>query len=486
MALRPSVVIQVKDAPPSRGLPTDTGKWFVAGLTERGPDDAAILLRSMADYDRVYGARVSYGVLYDSLETFFKEGGKEAYVGRVVGPAKTKATKTLNDRAGSPLPTLRVDAYGPGAWGANVTVEVQNGSVSNTYVLIFVYNGVEVERTPDLANPQAAVAWSAGSSYVRITDLGSATAAPNNNPAVLAASALVGGTDDRTNITDTQWLNALNLFVGGYGPGQVSAPGQTTSARYTQVQAHASANNRRALLDAADTATIATVTSAADAQRTNGRFSGLIWPWIKVPAIDLISTQRVVPPCALLAGLIARSDATMHPNTAAAGDNGVSRTTVALSQAAVTDTVRDQLNSKGVMVIREMYGGFRNYGFRSLADPINDPDWINFANSRLLMAIVAQANEIAEQFILKPIDGQRILTNQFGGELKGMLLDYWKQNALFGATSEEAFFVDVGDAVNTPTTMQNNELHADISLKMSPFAELVIITIVKLMITEEV
>jgi len=91
---RPGINITLKESPPSRGAPVDTGTWFIAGLTERGPHNATVLLSSMTDYERVYGQRVSYGQLYDALEVFFKEGGKRAYVGRVVGPAFVLATRT--------------------------------------------------------------------------------------------------------------------------------------------------------------------------------------------------------------------------------------------------------------------------------------------------------------------------------------------------------------------------------------------------------
>lgn len=486
MPNRPSIVITQKESPPARGAPTDVGTWFVAGLSEKGPDDAAILLLSLADYERVYGARVSYGFLYDSLELFFKEGGKRAYVGRVVGPAAVKATRTLNDRDASPDPTLRVDAYGKGTWGNNLSVQVTDGTVTNTYVLVIRLSGVIVEQSPDLANPTQGVAWGATSQYVRITDLASPTAPPSNNPAVLAASNLTGGLDDNGGITDTQWLTALNLFGKTLGPGQVSVPGRTTSGGYTQVQTHAATFNRVAVLDGADTATVATLTSAADAQRTNGRRSSFVVPWVKLPAPTPITAIRSVPPSAMMAGIIARNDVSLTPNDPAAGERGISRAAIDLSQPAWDDTQRDTLNGKGVIVIRSLYNTFRIYGYRSLADPINDPEWINFGNCRLYMGIASKADAIGESYIMRQLDGQFKVINEFGAELKAMLLDYYNQGALFGATPDEAFLVDVGPSINTPTTLANNELRAALAVKMSPFGELVTIEIVKLLITEAV
>lgn len=51
-------------------------------------------------------------------------------------------------------------------------------------------------------------------------------------------------------------------------------------------------------------------------------------------------------------------------------------------------------------------------------------------------------------------------------------------------SSAEAFIVDVGDSVNTPDTLANLELHADISLRMSPFAELILLSIFKVAVSQ--
>jgi hypothetical protein len=100
------------------------------------------------------------------------------------------------------------------------------------------------------------------------------------------------------------------------------------------------------------------------------------------------------------------------------------------------------------------------------------------------MAIVAQANAIAERYVFKQMDGRGVLIADFGGELSGMLVPFYEAGSLYGTTAQEAFSVNVGAQVNTPETIANGELHAVISLRMSPFAELVVIEIVKVATTE--
>jgi phage tail sheath protein FI len=476
--VRPGVNISLRTTPPTRSAPTDTGVWFVAGLADSGPV-VPTLVQNMSDFTRIFGPRVSYSVLYDALDTYFREGGASAYVARVVGPAAVTASRNLLD-AGAAI-ALSVTALGPGASGNNIKVGVRAGGAGGTFVL-FVQdvNNTEVETSPDLVDNNAAVLWAQGSAYIR-TALGVSL----NDPATVAASALTGGNDDKANIVDAQWLTALNALTSDLGPGQVSAPGRTTDVGHQQLVDHAGSHRRVALLDAPDTSTVATLTASAVGARTGSqKFAAMFWPWLIVPGIVSGST-RSVPPSALIAGLLARNDsAGIGTDQAAAGDAGVSSYTAALSQPGVSDTIRGQLNVACVNVIRQLYGAFRNYGWRSLVDPNAEPDWVNFGCGRLYVSISANAQNIAEGFVFDKIDGQGRTISSFNGALSGLLQTYYNNGDLYGASATEAFFVDTGSQVNTPTTISRHELHAVLNVKMSEFAEMVQIEIYKKAITE--
>jgi phage tail sheath protein FI len=243
--------------------------------------------------------------------------------------------------------------------------------------------------------------------------------------------------------------------------------------------------NRVALLDAADTATTGTLTTATAGLTSNGRRGAYFWPWLQVPGI-VAGTIRTVPPSAGVAGKIAANDAINGPNSPAAGDRGVFRWVMGLTQAGVADATRENLNLANVDVLVNRYGLNQVYGWRSLADPVADAEWINFGNCRLLMDIANRLNLSAQAFVFEQIDGRGETISAFGGQLSGELLPYWSSRQLYGVTPEEAFFVDVGPGVNTPQTIANLELHAVANVRMSPFAELVAIEIVKTAITEAV
>lgn len=479
MSVRPGVSITLRSTPPPRSAPTDTGVWYVVGITGAGPLTPT-LVRSLDDYVRIFGDRVAYGNLYDALDLYFHSGGERAYISRVVGPTPVYASKNLLD-ASSGI-SLVAKAIGPGSYGNSINVGVRAGVGSGTFVIFVVVNAVEVETSPDLLDTNAAVQWAATSNYIRLT-LGASAL----DPAVAAAAALSGGDDDRANITDTQWQAALDRFVADYGIGQISAPGMTSDTLHQKVLANAAATFRTAILDAPDTATSGTLLSSAAAARAgNERFGGMFAPWLEIPGI-VAGTLRPVSPSGHVAGNLARNDASgLGVGQPAAGDQGESSYASELSQPAWAESTRQSLNDGGVNVIIDRFGAIRTYGWRSLVSPVADPDWVDLGHSRLFMAIAGEAAAVGEGFLFREIDGQGKLISDFGAALTAMLMKFWQVGDIYGATAAEAFFVDVGSTVNTPESLAQNTLKAVLNVRMSPFSEFIPIEVVKTSITEAV
>lgn len=475
---RPGTVISLRDTAPPRSAPTNTAVWFVVGITEKGPI-VPTSVKSMTEYKALFGARVSTGILYDALDTFFHEGGAQAYISRVVGPAAVTATKNLVDNVAAVA--LTVNAKNPGAWGNALRIAVLAGDVGGNFKLQVstVADGI-LETSADLADTAAAVAWGANSAYVTVVQGASIL-----DPVVVAATALLTGSDDTPGIAEAHWKIALDKITKDYGPGQISYPGRTTTVGYADLLAHAIVNNRAALLDGADTSSSATLLTAVAGQRLNGRAGAFFAPWIVVPGYTP-GTTRTVPHSAFVAGLIARSDPARGANSPAAGSNGQAQWALGLSQAQWTDTVRESLNVAGVNVALLKYGGVREYGWRSLADPVIDLNWTNYGNWRLATQVIAQLDPILEEFLFDTIDGQGNLLSAFGGAIRAELIPFWTSGQLYGATPDAAFAVDVGTAVNTTATIAAGELHAVVSLKMSPFAEFIQLELVKKAISEVV
>ena len=487
MSPRPGVEVSSRAARSARGDDTQTGPWFVTGSAERGPVGTATRITSLQEYVDTYGDRVSYGQLYDSLDLAFAEGLAVAYVSRVGGSGQAKASRNLPDRAGSPINTLRIDALYFGTYGTRISVAVENGTPANTYTLIVLFDGVEVERFKDLANPAAAVAATATSKYVRAVDLASATAPPNNNPQVTAALALTGGADPHLTSVEADWTAALTAFTRDLGPGQVSAPGRTTTAAHQALIDHAKADNRTAYLDSVDQASLATLQAAAAALNaySGSEYAGLFGSWIVFPGLT-VGTTRVAPGSAFAAGLTARRDAASGVAAQApAGAQGVARYALDVRAPAggFTDAQFETLNAAGVNMARLFRTrGLRLYGFRSLS---LSEDWKLLSYHRERMSLVARAEVIADAYVFRTIDGKGQVFSDLNGELSALCLGDWP-DALHGKQPEDAFYVDTGPTVNTPATIAAGEIRAVIYARFAPFAELVKLDIVKTPLTASV
>ncbi len=485
----PGTIVNVATSANANNPPASTGVFFAIGQTARGAVGVATPVTSLAQYIALFGSRTANGAtqtLYDALDIFFQEGGSQAYVSRVSGSSAVTANHTLSDRAGSPLSTLKISALGPGTWGNSITVAIANGSVSNTFV-ITVTNGSITEVSPNLYNPTQAVSWAASySKTIRVTNLGSVTAAPNNNPAVISATSLTAGTDT-TSPADATWVAALTAFSVTLGPGQVAAPARTTATVWEALSNHAQANNRYPLLDGPNVSTAATI--VADSATVQGTVTdpsyGFMlagWPIYSGPATGTATPPypRTVAPSAAVAALMARSDAvSANADVAAAGNNGMLRSAIGVSQTYSTAN-RGTLDAAGIGVIRLYRGQVQLYGYTSMALNIT---WSDVGNCRLRMQIVDAVRRIGDGFEFADIDAKGHLASAFGGQISAFLNSLWSATALFGTTPADAFTVNVGPSVNTPVTAQARELIAQVAVRMSPTADQVTINVTRYPVT---
>lgn len=96
---RPGVDVTTRAEPLPRTAPTDTGPWFIAGITGTDPGEPT-RVRSMTEYVARFGDRQGGPLMYDHAETYFREGGHQLWVS-----SGTDVVDALN---------LFTKAYGPG------------------------------------------------------------------------------------------------------------------------------------------------------------------------------------------------------------------------------------------------------------------------------------------------------------------------------------------------------------------------------------
>ena len=121
--LAPGVFIEeIERGPrPIEGVATSTAAFL--GETERGRTKPR-LVTSFNEYRRHFGSAFAEGKYMPyALSGFFDNGGRRAYVCRIVGANAAAATRTVGG--------LKIDAIGPGAWGDRVFVKLV-GSTTTT------------------------------------------------------------------------------------------------------------------------------------------------------------------------------------------------------------------------------------------------------------------------------------------------------------------------------------------------------------------
>lgn len=462
------------ESPGANASPFSTGNAFIVGLGDWGSSTSVATAHSQADVSAAIGPRSSTNsVLWDACDAFFREGGSTAFISRVVGPTPVKSTLVLKD--GSSVNAIQINAADAGNYGNAITVAVTNNSTSVTITLsdAATYGSYSILNltSPALNSLSAIASWLNGTGVVTA----SVESGSPGLPATIAATPLAGGSDDRTDVTVTQWETALGNFGYGLGPGQVIAPGQTNttlSGIWTALGQHASANNRVALANMDDNVSADTLISDLGNTFNNTGVGPIAFfaGDLAMPG-QLPLTTRYISPDAAVAGLIARADATGNPNLAAAGINyGYKYITGPKSIVSGVNATYNQsdlnaLNAVGINTNATKSQTFCNYGFASSIQPTVDQIMSQFNHERLRMALQADAEVLGEPFVFSELDGSGADVAAFNTALTARLKSYQTIGALWG------FTVDTSSAVNTPATLASGQLLAKVSIQMSPFAQ---------------
>jgi hypothetical protein len=368
------VTVTNQTAPPSRGTPTDTDTLFVGGVVDVGTTTVATKVRSILEFEAQYGPRdVANALLYDLVDSFFREGGRQAYIG---------------GRAGA-------------------------GTIANS----------------------------------------------------------------------------LALFPKSLGPGQVAdAHAAGGAATFGALLDHAQANNRFAVMDVATGDTTAAQLQAKGAlvPVQNVTYGMLVGPWLTIPAPSSVvgGAQRSVPASGVAAALIARSDALGNVNRAAAGRDFPLQ--YVLTTPTYTDAELDATLNAGANAFTNRYGVLQLYGFQTkLAQTTDTPFWqANCGRAR--MWLTAQAAEVGENYMFKPIDGKGHLQQALKTDLDAIAGQLYAVDGLYGNIAAEAYATNVGVTLNPEASVAQGILHAAMEVRLTPHAKTVNIDLVSVPVTGRV
>lgn len=468
-------------------------RFIVAGVCPQGPTDKAVTVRSIAEFAAIYGDRSTVGAtVFDQVQAYFGEGGTEAAVVRVVGPAAVASSLTVNDRAGTPQPTIKVSALSQGSWGDGLQVAISDGTSTGQVTLRVIKAGVTVETFADAQGPAGLAQATANSQYIRVTTLGSTTTDPSQaRPAVTAATNLSGGNDDRASITATTHLTALNALAPvSFGPGCVAIPGYDVSQVGAGLIAHAKATDRVAILATTRTADASAATSTAQNGLTDGEYAGVFWPWVVAPEG---SDTKVISPEGFVAGVRARAQSEVGVWQVPAGDRAAARfitgTVVPVDLALVNTLDAGRVN--GIMT---QNGRVALYNYRSVCLPAGDSQWKLLSSRDFVNSIIASIRTSLAPYIWSTVDGSGQALSAIEGAIVGVLQPLASQGGLYAVpdTVRDGVVVDDGDpgySVEVDATaaqLADNTVLANVGVRLSPFAAQIRVQITKSNLTAPV
>jgi len=477
--LRPGVFVE--EVPPGeqpiQAVGTSTGAFV--GIAEKGALDKPKLVTNWSQFVKDFGAHRRDSFLAHAVQGFFLNGGSRCFVVRVASATAAIASTVLQDRASPPEDTLRVQALNEGEWGNRLSLDTADGTKipATEFMLIVKLDGEVVETWDDLSlDPEAENYVEAvvndDSAYLQVTDLESATAEPDNRPAVQVGTPLVGGADGASDITDSDYVGNSADRSGLYAFDTVDeinnlcVPGVSTQ---TVVQAALDYCDGRGdcgfIVDSpegGDPISTKTFRELFDSSRGYYYFP-------RIKALDPLTKRvKVIPPSGHIAGVFARSDGERGVHKAPS--NEVVRGAVGLEHE-VTDGEQEILNPAGVNCIRVFRGrGIRIWGARTMS---SDRSLTHIHKRRFLMFVEESVSESTQWIVHEPSDER--LWGKIVRSVSAFLRRQWLEGALFGST--EAYYVKCDAETNPPEVRAAFQVITEIGVNIVETAEFVVFRI---------
>jgi uncharacterized protein len=483
---RPGVYVQETLNPiqPIAGASSNTVAALI-GAADRGPTTPT-LVTSWSQYVNLFGSwnTNASNALPLGVYMYFANGGNQAYILRVPGASAAAATRSFNDTAGTPQPTLRLNASNKGAWGNTLNVSI-TASNSAGYFNIVVYLGGSsagyiVEQWTDVTmnaadSRYAVTVINNNSTYLTATDLASTTAAPANNPAVVANQSLSTGSDGSAVTGST----IVSYAFGSPSPFDtilqslvINIPGYTDATTINAAISYAATTRTDGfvVVDGINDTAANQLTLAASYTATSQ--AAVYYPQVTI-ADPTVSVGAPSGAGAAVAGLYALTDASRGIFKAPAGLQ--SRLAAVVSVPALSNADLDSLNSASAAVnaIRYIPGsGVVVFGARTLK-----PGYVDkyVPVRRSLIYIEKSLTELTRFAIFEPNDYQ--LWARLNAACSTFLTTFWSQGGLSGASPASAYFVKCDSTNNPQSSIDNGYVNIQVGVALQRPAEFVIINI---------
>ncbi len=306
------------------------------------------------------------------------------------------------------------------------------------------------------------------------------TGATTNAQGAQENSFTLGGGSDGAATTAAEYARALAEIAALEDVSIVAAPG---SSAYADAQAVAGnliahAEARRAYRIAVLDTPPAQLPSQVQTLRgqMDSTYAALYYPWVVVsnpnarPGRDDIPSEIALPPSGFVTGIYARNDVNRGVSKAPA--NEVVRSALRF-ELDVNFGQQQLLNPLGVNCLRLLAGrGYRVWGARLIS---SDPEWKYVSDRRYFNYLEDSIDRGTQWAVFEP-NGERLWGN-VRQTVSDFLYNEWRNGALLGTTTDQAYFVRCDRSTMTQNDLDNGRLICLIGVAVIKPAEFVIFRI---------
>jgi hypothetical protein len=420
---------------------------------------------------------------------YFANGGKEAYINRVLASNAVKATSTVsyfpngNGQASAALFTAT--AVSAGTWGNGLTYEITAGSVSPTASVIPTFNlvikldGAEVERWNELSvdpsnnrNIDAVL-----DNYSKFVTVSTPSAIAKAAWAWSTVTATSSSGSNGTAIVDQDYVDALGKIDTIEGVLLLNAVGKTSNTIVNAFLNKAETRGNSFVIidpDAAQT-DYTTIGGTVVGSYTASSYGAVYYPALKMvdPSKSGPGAIRTTYPGGAIAGAYIRNEVSRTVAKAPAGSNVEVRNALGLLTQFTELQTGVLYNTYNVNMLKAIPGGgIIINGARTLSK--STPD--KFIPIRRSLNFLKQAMKDVTSFAVFEPNDER-LWNRLNMVTSSLLSEFWRAGGLKGANADQAYYIVCNSTNNTATTINNGEVHIEVGVALQYPAEYVVINI---------
>ncbi|MCD0158867.1 phage tail sheath subtilisin-like domain-containing protein [Deinococcus sp. 6GRE01] len=527
--LSPGVYIEESQSGPRpiEGVSTTTAAFV--GFAPNGPANTPVFVANWQQFKEIFGTADASGArnpfmdgayLAQSVYAYFNNGGTRCYVVRLV-PNQTDARTARTVEAARPLqlPSRASKAV------PSLSIVARDGRQSDIQIEVLAPDPIKTETAPKTKDGKPAENPDEGSdglftlkvtrndltetfpnvsigkkharnvaevinkesTLITIEEASSTgplvERAPEAGTYVLQADSnvieqgrelkgqdFVGSVDSRSGIESLEIAEEVSMIavpdlMSAYQAGMIGADGVKAVQRALIDHCERNAN-RIALLDTPPDLTPQQAVKWRNVDTNfDSSYAAMYYPWLKIEGPD--GNPMMVPPSGFVAGIYARNDVERGVHKAPANEvvRGILGPAI-----QITKSEQDILNPIGVNCIREFPGmGVRVWGARTLS---SNAQWRYVPVRRLFNYVETSIERGTQWAVFEPNDEN--LWFRIRRDINSFLTSVWRDGALFGNTTREAFYVKCDAELNPDEIRDRGILQVEIGMAPVKPAEFIV------------